>query len=557
MKKYFFYTVLALNLVVSCECKDMRLRQLPEKKVITFKGTLEAPKGVLYLGENTSIPIKLRLTSEDEEAKNVKFNVISCKVAGGQQGKLEVSTLKLGENVLKYTPKQPGTHVLTIKVTIEREEDSEQTFQCTIQISDAAYKIRGTADATGKLTIQIEDAPQALRGEQWHITETAWSQGLQGNIAHDTQGLTHGDNNLKVALHHIDLEEAPALHLTIKGPDEKEALLIIDLTEACIEQLRVDLAAIGADAEQWCNNSQRTRAQEIDDTEAAKKDRCSKLQTLLAQLKIFQEQYQKNIASARESLASVDSDQLKIQLLDNEQYNEKLKEAIKALDIDIYVLKKGSLGPEESLFAALKHRDNQTINTCLNGNIDVRAVDDEGQTLLHLAVRAHNVEAIRRLIAEKHADVNAVAAMQGQTALCFAVRGNNIAMVKLLYDAGGDLSIKTVDGTSLLQLAAKGRSPEVLEFLIKEFRKKRLDLGSSDFKGNTALHYLAKTSKKECTRTKDWASWLATEEIRKKMLKLLLDCNEINPCQEDHKGNRAFRYANGSLQAYWRSLYKR
>lgn len=109
-----------------------------------------------------------------------------------------MSTLKLGENVLKYTPKQPGTHVLTIKVAIEGEEDSEQTFQCTIQISDADYKIRGTADATGELTIQIKDAPQALRGEQWHITETAWSQGLQGNIAHDTQGLTHGDNKLKV-----------------------------------------------------------------------------------------------------------------------------------------------------------------------------------------------------------------------------------------------------------------------------------------------------------------------------------------------------------------------
>ena len=448
----------------------MRLRQLPEKKLITFKGTLEAPKGVLYLGENTSIPIKLRLTAEDEAAKNANFNVISCKVAGGQQGKLEVSTLKLGDNVLKYTPKQPGTHVLTIKVAIEGEEGSEQTFQCTIQISDAAYKIRGTADATGKLTIQIEDAPQALRGEQWHITETAWSQGLQGNIAHDTPGLTHGDNHLQVDLHHIDLKEAPALHLTIKGPDQKEALLIIDLTEACIEQLRVDLAAIGADAEQWCNNSQRTRAQEIDDTEAAKKDKCSKLQTLLAQLKIFQEQYQKNIERARESLDFVDSDQLKIQLLDNEQYNEKLKEAIKALDINIYVLKKGSLGPKELLVEALKHRDNETINTCLNGNIDVGAVDDEGQTLLHLAVRAHNVEATRRLIEEKHANVNAVAAMQGQTALCFAVRGGNLAMVKLLYEAGGDLSIKSVDGISLVQFAATARSPEVLEFLIKKFK---------------------------------------------------------------------------------------
>ena len=181
MKNYGFYTLLPLHLLLACQCKDMHLRHLPEKKVITFKATLVAPKEVPYLGENTSIPIKLCLTAEDEEAKNAQFKLISWKVAGGQEGKLEVSTLKLGDNLLTYTAKQPGTHVLTIKVAIEGEEDSEQTFPCTIQIRDADYKIRGTADPTGRLTIQIEDAPEALRGEQWQITETAWSQGLQGN----------------------------------------------------------------------------------------------------------------------------------------------------------------------------------------------------------------------------------------------------------------------------------------------------------------------------------------------------------------------------------------
>lgn len=106
----------------------------------------------------------------------------------------------------------------------------------------------------------------------------------------------------------------------------------------------------------------------------------------------------------------------------------------------------------------------------------------------------------------------------------------------------------------MLQFAATARSPEVLEFLIKKFREKRLDLGSSDFKGNTALHYLAKTSRKECNRMKDVASWLATVEIQKKMLKLLLDCSEINPSQKDHKGKGAFSRAPWSLQEYWESL---
>ncbi len=551
MKKYCFYTVLALHLLVSCQCKDMKLRQLPEERVITFKGTLEVSKEVPYLGENTSIPIKLRLTAEDEAAKNAKFNVLSCKVAGEEQGKLEVSTLQLGENVLKYTPKQPGTHVLTIKVAIEGEEGSEQTFQCTIQISNAAYTIRGRADKEGKLTIQIEDVPAALHGGQWHITETNWSRGLQGNIAY--AGLTHGDNHLQVVLNHIDLEAAPALHLTIKGPDEHEAPLIIDLKEACIAQLMSDLTNSSTEAKQWCKDSQVTRAQEIDDTEAAKRDKCSKLETLVAQLRIFQAQYQKNIKSAWNSLDVVESASLKIQLLDNERYNEALEEEIKALDINTYTLKKGSLNPEALLFEALKHRDHKTINTCLNGNIDVRAVDDRGKTLLHQAVLANNVEATSKLI-EKRADVNAVA-LKGQTALCFAARGNNIEMVKLLYDAGGDLSVKSVDGISLLQFAATARSPEVLAFLIEKFREKGLDLGSSDLEGNTALHYLAKTCRIECSQREDRE---VKEEIQKKMLKLLLDCNEIDTSQKDRKrGKAAFRYAPWPLCEYWESLYKR
>lgn len=307
MKKYCFYIVLALNLVVSCQCKDMRLRQLPEERVITFKGTLEVPKEVRYLGKNTSIPIKLRLTSEDEAAKNLQFQLVSWKVANGKKGILHVSSLQLGDNILSYTPKEPGTHELTIKVAIEGEEDSVQTFQCTIEATQADWKVEGAVDATGELTIQIADVPAALRGERWHITETAWSKGLQGNIVHDPPGLTHGDNNLQVALHHIDLEAAPALHLTIKGPDEQEVPLIIDLTEACIAQLMADLANRGTEAEQWCNDSQVTRGQEIDDTEAAKSDKCSKLETLLAQLRVFQAQYQKNIKSAWESLAFVDN----------------------------------------------------------------------------------------------------------------------------------------------------------------------------------------------------------------------------------------------------------
>jgi len=837
MPKAILYSLIFLMLVVSCECKDMKMRELPEEKEITFTGEVASPEAKKPYIPGDKREIKLHLGSNDEEAKDAKFKIVSWEVTNGKKGTLDVSSLQLGDNTLSYTPQEPGKHELTIKVAIEGEEENAQILHYTLEAEEANWQITGQAEGGGNITLTITDAPQEWHEKPWHITSLRWSCGLSGRIENIPTSLAYGTNNLQLTLGQVALAESPWVRLTIQGPDSTDREITTDLREECIEKLkealseeelqairehneavrqqehtyqgnyagtaradaqrelgalydtttrlqaetttqlehfvnnlgvlrnqnasgltaldakRTDLqrelaalassihilhpmvtrlresntgpidpfgvlhealqqrnyeetsmalhlespwlevnkeddqgktllhlaieqgnvplsrtliqkgaevnvrdfsgktpiqyaidkndqAAItllrtsGADpdlppdwqlqgsydessrqlvlsinnaserpqrerrqqeqwritnvtwshgirgqidpnlvlhhgqnripltvevatlteqpslqilvqgpdnayqataldlrgacvtqltkkffsenieAEQWINNSQAVLGEDIEDTETARSDMCTTLATLLHQVTTFQKEYRKDLKKAEKSLNILNDTKLDIQLSNSIGSCEKLENTIKTLDQKIYVLKKGSIDSEALLFGALQNMDSETINTCLNSNIDVRAVDSQGKTLLHQAVLVNNVEAAKKLI-EKGADVNAVA-MQEQTALCFAARSNNIEMVKLLCASHGDLGIKSFRGTSLLQFAATGRSPEVLAFLIEKFREKRLDLGSSDLKGNTALHYLAKNTRKECSRMKDGPSWLKTLEIQKK-----------------------------------------
>ena len=63
------------------------------------------------------------MTFKDEEAKDVRFKIVACELADGSKVDLDYASLHLGENVPKYTPTQPGTRALTIKVEVEGGEE--------------------------------------------------------------------------------------------------------------------------------------------------------------------------------------------------------------------------------------------------------------------------------------------------------------------------------------------------------------------------------------------------------------------------------------------------
>lgn len=79
------------------------------------------PKKKPYIPDQ-SRDIQLRLTSKYEKAKDARFKIVACELANGSKVGLDYASLHLGEDVLKYTPTQPGTRALTIKVEVEGGE---------------------------------------------------------------------------------------------------------------------------------------------------------------------------------------------------------------------------------------------------------------------------------------------------------------------------------------------------------------------------------------------------------------------------------------------------
>ncbi len=234
MPKLIFHSFIALMLVVSCECKDMHIRRMPEEKDIAFKGEVKKPKkSVCRKGESRAIQV--HSTSSDEEAKDTQFKILSATLADGSPADLDYTSLKLGDNTLSYTPKGPGTHALTIKVAVEGEEENAQTIHYTLEAPAANWQVEGRADATGNLTLQIEDVPEELQGGQWRITNTTWSRGLEGNMNTPTS-LQYGTNSFSLTLDQAVRSE-PWVRLDIEGPDAITKTCQIDLMALCMMQL--------------------------------------------------------------------------------------------------------------------------------------------------------------------------------------------------------------------------------------------------------------------------------------------------------------------------------
>ena len=239
MLQLIFHSLIALMLVVSCECKDMHIRRMPEEKDIAFKGEVKKPQKTVYR-KGESREIQVHLTSSDEEAQDAQFKILSATLADGSPADLDYTSLKLGKNTLHYTPQKPGTHELTLKVAVEGEEESAQILHYTLEAPAANWQVRGTANDTGNLTLQIVDVPEELQGESWRITNTTWSRGLQGTIA-DTSTLKSGDNNLQVALLTPMALEEPHVSFTIQGPDSETRTCQIDLKNLSAETLKKQL----------------------------------------------------------------------------------------------------------------------------------------------------------------------------------------------------------------------------------------------------------------------------------------------------------------------------
>mmetsp|Transcript_29357 Transcript_29357/g.47108 ORF Transcript_29357/g.47108 Transcript_29357/m.47108 type:complete len:680 (-) Transcript_29357:212-2251(-) len=84
--------------------------------------------------------------------------------------------------------------------------------------------------------------------------------------------------------------------------------------------------------------------------------------------------------------------------------------------------------------------------------IRVNDRDDQNCSLLHWASINNRVDIVKHLL-EKHADVNRPGGVLQETPLQWAARQGHLDVVILLYEAGGDLSIRSTEGLDALMLA--------------------------------------------------------------------------------------------------------
>mmetsp|Transcript_38590 Transcript_38590/g.97152 ORF Transcript_38590/g.97152 Transcript_38590/m.97152 type:complete len:397 (+) Transcript_38590:240-1430(+) len=123
------------------------------------------------------------------------------------------------------------------------------------------------------------------------------------------------------------------------------------------------------------------------------------------------------------------------------------------------------------------------------------SVNDENQTILHVAVGAEQVEVVHYLL-RNSVEVNSQD-YEGNTPLQVAATRARIDLIHLLERARGDPTIRTFFGETLFHICTKAFSddtPEV-EHMFERWAKVGAQLDAQDLKGNTALHYAAELGK--------------------------------------------------------------
>ena len=491
------HVIFSLLLISLCSCKDMRWRKLPEEKDITFEGTAKKPQKTAYR-PGQARDIQLNLSSSDSEAKEAKFKVVSWSEAGGKQGTLDTASISLGENTLHYTPQEPGTHELTLKVAVEGEEASAKTFHYTLEAPAAEWQARGRADDAGNLTLTIADAPEAWHSEPWRIINSTFSEGLQGRIEPMPTRLNHGENHLNIILDQVVLqEEEPHVHFTLQGPDGSPRDHQVDLTAFCVARLRSDMSEVDgrlADGLREVNDQHEPETERLypllPETVTDPRVNREKQRELTHRLNLMErdlEGYDRDLQRL-EALEVQDPEHPNRQLPTFRRGKQRLQDAIASLKSAQVQLQQQCTTAHEALFKTLRNEEQEAIDILLEDpRLDVNEIDEEGNTPLHFAVGYNNKPVVEKMI-EIGANVNANDNRYDQTPLHVACAVQDAEeIVELLLENRANVNYLDKEGSLALHLAATNGSLRIVELLIEN----RANVNYLDKKGNLALHHCA------------------------------------------------------------------
>ncbi len=185
----------------------------------------------------------------------------------------------------------------------------------------------------------------------------------------------------------------------------------------------------------------------------------------------------------------------------------------------------------EDFFNSLtEENEEKYINYIKNSSIKIWNYKNEnGLTPLHQSISLNLYELSKEIILSAKNNLSQeefnlfinCRTNKGQTALHYASFVGNIKLIKLLFQNGADISIKTNNNFNVLQLAVMGNKVTSLYYFIKKYE---IDINSKDSKDNTCLH-------------------LATYFNSKKIFNYLLTDNQIKINSKNKDGFTPLHFA--------------
>eukprot|EP00057_Strongylocentrotus_purpuratus_P012764 XP_011667238.1 PREDICTED: 5'-nucleotidase isoform X2 [Strongylocentrotus purpuratus] len=126
-------------------------------------------------------------------------------------------------------------------------------------------------------------------------------------------------------------------------------------------------------------------------------------------------------------------------------------------------------GGVETLHSAVRMDDVDTVTKLLEMQDRSYSFSVQDATLLHLAVKHNSLQTVRYLLYHANVDPNIQHDKSKRSALMEAVCGRSTIIVKLLLDAGADVTLEDETGRSALDMAREMDDGQAMRKLIEEY----------------------------------------------------------------------------------------
>lgn len=140
--------------------------------------------------------------------------------------------------------------------------------------------------------------------------------------------------------------------------------------------------------------------------------------------------------------------------------------------------------------------DEDILQLIIDAGCDVSLAGMSQRTALHAAANNRRTAAVQLLL-NAGADVSSVDDF-GRIPLHHAFSPD---VMRMLLDAGSNLVARTAEGLTALYLGCMAENAEIVNFLIEEYRKNRIDIEERDPSGRGALHSIAGSGNEQIVRT--------------------------------------------------------